>query len=152
MLHREPSEHHQFKSRKWLCWYVDKIIWMMNKAPIIKHLSWINRSCTSMDHLVQYIKRSWWHWLIFWKVPNGLSPPLPLRMAPFSGNHLHVLHTIWPSYLLACMQPYVANDTVNWDIYWFNLALRLKILSINRNYVSQIILNISFPCQFFHWC
>ena len=40
---------------------------------------------------------------IFGKVPNGFDPhPLPLRMAPFSGNHVHVFHTIWPSYLNIC--------------------------------------------------
>ena len=43
---------------------------------------------------------------IFGKVPNGSWPP-PLRMVPISGNHVRVYHTIWPSYLLAYMQPYM---------------------------------------------
>ena len=46
------------------------------------------------------------------KVPNvllfkGFDPhPPPLRMVLFSWNHVHVFHTIWPSYLLTYMQPY----------------------------------------------
>ena len=41
---------------------------------------------------------------IFGKVLNGpWPPPPPLRMVPISGNHVHALHTIWPSYLLAYM-------------------------------------------------
>ena len=27
-------------------------------------------------------------------------------ITPISGNHMHAFHTIWPSYLLACTQPY----------------------------------------------
>ena len=27
---------------------------------------------------------------------------LPFRMVPFSGNHVHIFHTIWPSYLHIC--------------------------------------------------
>ena len=34
--------------------------------------------------------------------------PPPLRMVPISGNHVHAFHTIWPSYLLAYMQPYLS--------------------------------------------
>ena len=30
-----------------------------------------------------------------------------IRMVPISGNHVHTFHTIWPSYLLAYMQPYM---------------------------------------------
>ena len=33
--------------------------------------------------------------------------PPPLRMVPFSGNPVHVFHTIWPSYLLAYKQPFM---------------------------------------------
>ena len=44
---------------------------------------------------------------IFGKVPNGSWPP-PLRMVPISGNLVHAYHTIWPSYLLAYMQPYLS--------------------------------------------
>ena len=40
---------------------------------------------------------------IFGKVLNGRWPALTaLRMVPFSGNHVHVFHTILPSYLHTC--------------------------------------------------
>ena len=44
---------------------------------------------------------------IFGKVPNNSWPP-PLRIVPISGNHAHAFHSIWPSYLLAYMQPHLS--------------------------------------------
>ena len=36
-----------------------------------------------------------------WSLKSTHRPPPSLRLVPFSGNHVHVFNTIWPSYLIA---------------------------------------------------
>ena len=68
-----------------------------------KSLPYLHRRCSS-SHRSQRDEWRYQNRWIFGKFPNGLWP---LRMVPFPGNHIHVFHAIWPSYILACTQPYM---------------------------------------------
>ena len=78
--------------------FFQKLYWEKSKQDTL----WSSSSHTSLRE--RSGNQNGW---IFGKVPNGSWPP-PLRMVPISENHVHVFHTIWPSYLLAYMPPYLS--------------------------------------------